>query len=110
MANAILVVDMLRGFLEDGHPSISPDGRWMLTDDYPDKAKFSRLYLYDLINKKKYIIGMFHQPFKYQGENRIDLHPKWSRDGKFVSIDSGHRGKREFYVINVIKITKKNEI
>lgn len=93
--------------LEDGHPSISPDGRWMLTDDYPDKAKFSRLYLYDLINKKKYTIGMFHQPFKYQGENRIDLHPKWSRDGKFVSIDSGHRGKREFYVINVSQITKK---
>tara|TARA_B110000003_G_scaffold263389_1_gene287016 strand:+ start:18134 stop:19420 length:1287 start_codon:yes stop_codon:yes gene_type:complete len=92
--------------LEDGHPSISPDGRWMLTDDYPDKAKFSRLYLYDLINKKKHILGMFHQPFKYQGENRIDLHPKWSKDGKFVSIDSGHRGKREFHVINVTKITK----
>ena len=34
-------------------------------------------------------------------------HPKWSKDGKFVSIDSGHRGKREFHVINVSKITKK---
>lgn len=93
--------------LEDGHPSISPDGRWMLTDDYPDKAKFSRLYLYDLINNKKYIIGIFHQPIKYHDENRIDLHPKWSKDGRFVSIDSGHRGKREFYVINVEQITKK---
>jgi len=94
-------------FFGDGHPSISPDDRWMLADDYPDKAKFSRLYLYDLIDKKKHIIGMFHQPIKYQGENRIDLHPKWSRDGEFVSIDSGHSGKREFYVINVSKIIKK---
>ena len=94
-------------FLEDGHPSISTDGRWMLTDDYPDKAKFSRLYLYDLISKKKYIVGMFYQPFKYSGENRIDLHPKWSKCGKFVSIDSGHRGKREFHVINVSEVTKK---
>ena len=94
-------------FLEDGHPSISPDGRWMLTDDYPDKSKFSHLYLYDLVNKEKHIIGLFHQPFKYRGEYRIDLHPKWSRDGQFVSIDSGHCGKREFYVINISMITKK---
>ena len=50
---------------------------------------------------------MFHQPFKYRGENRIDLHPKWSKDGKFVSIDSEHREKREFHVINVSKITNK---
>jgi hypothetical protein len=92
-------------FLEDGHPSNSPDGRWMLTDDYPDKARFSRLYLFDLINKEKYIIGEFYQPIKYQAENRIDLHPKWDKDGKFVSIDSGHQGKREFYVIDVSKIT-----
>lgn len=94
-------------FLEDGHPSFSPDRRWMLTDDYPDKSKFSRLYLYDLKHKKKYIVGMFHQPFKYVGENRIDLHPKWSREGKFVSIDSGHSGKREFYIIDVSRLTNK---
>ena len=97
-------------FLEDGHPSISPDGRWMVTDDYPDKSKFSHLYLYDLANKKKYIIGMFHQPFRYRLENRIDLHPKWSKDGKYVSIDSGHRGKREFHVINVSRITTRIKI
>jgi len=93
-------------FFKDGHPSVSPDGRWMLTDDYPDKAKFSHLYLYDLLNKKKHILGMFYQPLKYQGENRIDLHPRWSKDGKFVSIDSGHRGKREFHVMNICQITK----
>ena len=96
-------------FLEDGHPSVSPDGRWMLTDDYPDKSKFSHLYLYDLINKKRFIVGVFHQPFKYQGENRIDLHPKWSRDGKYVSVDSGHRGKREFYVIDIRELIKKED-
>ena len=50
---------------------------------------------------------MFYQPLKYQGENRIDLHPRWSKDGKFVSIDSGHRGKREFHVMNISQITKK---
>lgn len=93
-------------FFEDGHPSVSPNGRWMITDTYPDKSKFSSLYLYDLLNKKKHLLGRFHQPFKYFGENRIDLHPKWSKDGHFVSIDSGHGGKREFHVIDVTRLTK----
>lgn len=85
----------------DGHPSISPNGKWMLTDDYPDKARFSRVYLYDLEKKAKHIVGAFYQPLKYQGEKRIDLHPKWSRDGKYVSIDSGHNWRRNFIVIDV---------
>tara|TARA_B100001741_G_scaffold199836_1_gene164918 strand:- start:15543 stop:16814 length:1272 start_codon:yes stop_codon:yes gene_type:complete len=93
-------------FFEDGHPSVSPNGRWMITDTYPDKSKFSSLYLYDLLNKKKHLLGRFHQPFKYFGEKRIDLHPKWSKDGHFVSIDSGHVGKREFHVIDVTRLTK----
>lgn len=93
-------------FVVDGHPSISPDGKWMLTDDYPDEALFSHLYLYDLSRKKKHEIGRFHQPFRYRGEGRIDLHPKWSPDGRFVSIDSGHHGKREFHVIDVSGVTK----
>ena len=25
-------------FFKDGHPSVSTDGRWILTDDYPDKS------------------------------------------------------------------------
>lgn len=91
-------------FSRDGHPSVSPDGRWMLTDDYPDKAKFSRLYLYNIKNRKKYIIGEFYQPLKYLGEKRIDLHPKWSMDGKFVSIDSGHNGKRSLYIIDISRL------
>jgi len=85
----------------DGHPSVSPDGKWMLTDDYPDKARFSRVYLYNLKKRKKYIVGAFYQPLKYQGEKRIDLHPKWSKDGGYISIDSGHNGKRSFYIIDV---------
>jgi hypothetical protein len=91
-------------FNKDGHPSVSPDGHWMLTDDYPDKSRFSRLYLYHLNKKKKYIVGEFYQPLWYTGEKRIDLHPKWSPDGQKVSIDSGHTGKRKFYVVDVSTI------
>ena len=88
-------------FNRDGHPSVSPDGRWMLTDDYPDTSRFSGLYLLDLKNNKKYNIGKFYQPLKYKGEKRIDLHPKWSPDGKSISIDSGHKGTRQQYVLDL---------
>lgn len=91
-------------FSRDGHPSVSPDGRWMLTDDYPDTSRFSGLYLYDLKNNKRYILGKFFQPLKYKKEKRIDLHPKWSPDGKHISIDSGHNGKRNMYILNIEKI------
>lgn len=91
----------VNNFSCDGHPSISPDGKWMLTDDYPDKARFSRVYLYDLEKKEQHILGAFYQPLKYQGEKRIDLHPKWSKDGRYISIDSGHNGRRSFYIIDV---------
>lgn len=91
-------------FSRDGHPSVSPDGRWMLTDDYPDTSRFAGLYLFDLKNNEKYTLGKFYQPLKYKGEKRIDLHPKWSPDGKHISIDSGHNGKRNMYILNIEKI------
>lgn len=88
---------------KDGHPSISPDGQWMLTDDYPDNSRFSHLYLYNLINSKCYVLGKFHQPLKYNGEYRIDLHPKWSVDGTKIFFDSGHNGLRKMYVIDITR-------
>ena len=83
----------------DGHPSISPDGRWLVTDTYPDKSRMSKIHLYDM-NKDKIIrLGKFHQPFKYKKEMRIDLHPKWSWDGKKIFFESGHNGRRQLYSI-----------
>jgi Tol biopolymer transport system component len=35
---------------------------------------------------------------------RCDLHPRWSRDSKKVSIDSAHEGSRQIYVLDVEKI------
>jgi len=95
-----------KDFTRDGHPSVSPDGRWLLTDDYPDKSRFSGLYLFDLKSKKKLVLGKFFQPLRFKKENRIDLHPRWSPDGRYISIDSGHNGKRHMYILNIEKIVE----
>lgn len=83
----------------DGHPSISLDGRWIVTDSYPDKSRFSNLYLYDLKNDKIDIIGKFYQPIRYNGEKRIDLHPKWGRKNRTLFIESGHKSNRKIFKI-----------
>ena len=44
-------------------------------------------------------IARVFAPFHYDFDGRCDLHPRWSRDGKRICIDSVHEGKRALYVI-----------
>jgi len=47
-------------------------------------------------------MGKFFSIPKLTGEKiRCDLHPRWSRDGKAVCIDSAHKGSRQMYVIEL---------
>jgi len=47
-------------------------------------------------------IGRFHGPTPPDVEIRTDLHPRWSRDGREVCIDSIHEdGSRQMYVLDV---------
>lgn len=84
----------------DGHPSYSPDKRWIITDTYPDKARMQHLLLWDVENQRLYQIGRFFAPWKYDGPNRMDLHPRWSNYGKLISIDSAHEGRRKTYILS----------
>ena len=85
----------------DGHPSFSPDRRWILTDSYPDKARQQHLLLYEIATGKPTEIASFFAPLKYSAGQRCDLHPRWSPDGKWVSVDATYQGKRMSYVLDV---------
>ncbi len=85
----------------DGHPSTSPDKKWLVTDTYPNKARIRELILFNLETKEKIVIGKFFAPCKYDGYYRCDLHPRWSPDGTKISIDSTHEGFRNSYIIDV---------
>ena len=86
----------------DGHCSYAPDRRWILTDTYPDKEGFRTLLLFDPINERRIDMGRFHGPTPTDGEIRCDLHPRWSRDGRQVCIDSIHEnGERQVYLLDV---------
>ncbi len=85
----------------DGHPSFSPDGRWLLTDSYPDRARQRHLLLYDLDGNRLIELGRFLAPWSFEGPRRCDLHPRWSPDGRAISIDSAHQGKRMSYILQL---------
>jgi hypothetical protein len=85
----------------DGHCSYSPDRRWILTDTYPDAEQKRALILFRVADGKRIDIGRFYSPPELSGECRCDLHPRWSRDGRQVCIDSAHEGERQMYVLDV---------
>ena len=87
-------------FLTDGHPSFTPDGRYMITDTYPDKYHCQRLYVYDLQTSKYLLLGAFNA---YYDKNpaSCDLHPKLSRDGMTVVVDSAHDQKHHMLVLDL---------
>lgn len=89
---------------EDGHPSFSKDGRYMLTDTYPDKARMQKLYLYDMVTSKNIELGAFFSSLKYYGEIRCDLHPRFNMDNDFITFDSVFNGKRSLYQLNISKL------
>ena len=101
------ILPNIKDNLSDGHPSVSPDNKWITYDTYPDKSRMSHLYIIrnDLENSpQKILLGKFYSPLKFNGYNRCDLHPRWSPDGNYISIDSAHEGKRKTYLIDVSKI------
>ena len=91
----------------DGHCSYSPDKRWVLYDTYPDRAMDQHVYLYDVVQKRRVALGVFQAPKAYwgsppQNQWRCDLHPRFSRDGRSVVIDSPHTGQgRQMHLIDI---------
>ena len=90
----------------DGHPSFSPDKRWIITDTYPDKARMRHLLLYNTKTDHVTEIGCFFAPWEFDGPLRCDLHPRWSPDGVKISIDSAHEGFRGNYVIDIADLVE----
>jgi hypothetical protein len=89
---------------EDGHWTYSPDKRWILHDTYPDRQRNQHVYLYNLADKRRIEVGSFRSPEAYTGEWRCDTHPRFSRDGRKVVIDSPHHQGRQLHLIDVVSI------
>lgn len=85
----------------DGHCTYLPGNQWVLCDSYPDRNRNQTLYLYHVPTNRVVPLGHFFLPKEYAGEWRCDLHPRFSRDGRSVTIDSPHQGGRQIYLIDI---------
>lgn len=93
--------------VENGHMSYSPvDPRWLVSDTYPDPETSERiLFLFDIGTGRRHDLGSFYADPRLRKENRCDLHPRWSRDGRAICIDSVHEFERQVYVVDVAALT-----
>ncbi|HEX6987608.1 MAG TPA: hypothetical protein VF170_19670, partial [Planctomycetaceae bacterium] len=89
----------------NGHNTYLPfgeTGEWILNDTYPDKDRRQTVYLYHVPTGRRTDLGRFHSPPEYAGEWRCDTHPRSSRSGKLVCIDSPHgREGRQLHLLDI---------
>jgi len=92
----------------NGHNTYVPNTNyeWILNDTYPGgEERLQELYLFHIPTNRKVSLGKFHEPIKYKGEWRCDLHPRCDQHGKRVFFDSTHKGdRRQIYMIDISDI------
>ena len=86
--------------LEDGHPSFCPANQDVfVTDTYPGKNSMVPLILYDLKSDQMKVLDELRSIPEYDDSGeRCDLHPRWSFDGKYLTVDTMDRGVRGIYL------------
>lgn len=88
----------------DGHGTFSPNGRYMVTDTYPNnKLREQKLYLMDMRTEAVLPLGRYVQPPKFKGHWRCDLHPRWSPKGDMIGFNSTFTGQRQVYFLKLTR-------
>ena len=91
-----------RGMGPSGHLNFSPDGRRMVADTYPDADGVQRLALVSVETGEITELGSFlHRTPGATGDVRCDLHPRWSAEGRWLTVDTLHEGERKIYMLDM---------
>jgi len=88
----------------DGHGTFSPNGKWMVTDTYPNNGlREQKIFLMDMKTEAVLSIGRFPEPKEYTGLWRCDIHCRWSPKGDMIGFNSTHTGSRQVYILKLSK-------
>lgn len=85
----------------DGHCNYLPGNEWIVCDTYPDANRKQHIYLYHVPTNRRVDLISLVSPPEYAGEWRCDTHPRVSRKGQYLCIDSAHHEGRQMYLIDV---------
>ncbi len=87
-------------FTIDGHPSFTVDGRYMITDSYPDKNGYQRLIVFDTHTHKGLVVARIYAFYKGNPAS-CDLHPKLSKNGKYIVVDTAYDDKHHMLLLEL---------
>ena len=102
----VLPIDVNVMWGGNGHSTYipGPGGDWIVSDTYPIND-YQYLFLYHRPTKLLVPLAKLKSTANWDvcdGSCRVDLHPRPSRDGRMVSIDSTHEGLgRQMYVVDI---------
>ena len=93
-----------------GHPSFHPNGRYIITDAYPDeKIAYDDgtvpIRLIDTQLQKEVVIARIFVS-DISGEFRIDPHPAWDRSGNYVVFNGYVGDTRQVYMADLSQLIK----
>lgn len=86
----------------DGHPSLSPNGKFIITDSYPTFNRTQSVFLVSIEEKQTKEIARVSSSPKYIEDCRCDLHPRWNRSSNKICIDAAIGKYRNVYQITNI--------
>lgn len=94
-----------KGVAKGGHCCFSYDRKWILADGSggPDQRTLS---LWNMDEERMVPLGSFYSNPALTGDWRCDLHPRWSRDDRWICFDSSHEVRRQVYIMDVSAVTK----
>jgi hypothetical protein len=99
-------------FSGSGHPSVTPDTKYLLSDYYVSKLKNKYngevpVRLIDLTTQTEVHICKIFTDMEYMKKNpvlRLDPHPVWSRDYKQVCFNGAPNGERSVFIARLDEI------
>ena len=86
--------------VRDGHPTFFKDGRRFVSDTYPLEGDIQSLFIHGVDTVEREPICALYSDPRLFDEQRCDLHPRLSPDGRTITVDSTFRdGKRSVLLL-----------
>lgn len=95
----------------NGHITYPTGDEWLLGDSYPDSNRKVRVGMTKISTNVRTELFNFTEPTSWVGEFRLDAHPRYSPNGKYVVFDkaAGSAG-RQMHLFDVSSLTGQIEL
>lgn len=84
----------------DGHPSFTNDGKYMVTDTYPDEHNYQHLIIHNIETGNGVVVADLYAYYNHTPAT-CDLHPKLSKNNNYVVVDSAFNDKHHMVMFKI---------